>query len=821
MVAGRGTARQLLQIIIEGKDNSAGTFAKLDKNAERTVKNLNKISGVALGVGTAMATGLAAAVHQTGQLEAGVADALTLVDAQGEAFEDMSTGMTDLAIGLSRDLGISAEEIASGFYNVLSTGAQALTPEFEKLTRTALVMADLVGLETAQSVEILSDTINAFKLNLADAGRVADVFFTASKQTTVTVPQLAGAFKVAAPIAANFGISLAETATVLDAFAAKGIKGVEAGTAFRIIMTRLTAGTDETKEALKELGVEIFDNQGKMRSILSIIQELQTGYQKLTQEQQANTLKVIAGEEASAKLAAVLQSDLTVLDGWLSAIQDGGGMTDAFTRKQETLTGQLRLLKAEFKAIVFEIGSELLPVVKDAIKDIRESAGEVAEWVAKNRSLVKSFAAVTLGIIGAGGALAAVTKLTTAVLLYKASVTGAQTVSLAAFGKGGAITAAILITAAAAFALYNRLQDISRELDQQASEGLDLTPDEAHDFRKQKDRLERLQRLKDQFGAEQEVALTISGEEGFINIEKAIAIVQRRLAHYRGEIIDAEDAITEMTTSAAQQIVDLARETDEAADKAGRVAKNFDNITGILEGFDPKIREEFVGPLTESEEAARNFANAIRDFNAALKEGEDERQRQKELGPEPLPELETDDQIKNMGNLEDTVTGAYTNMIGAALQFSSEGDRAFERLAQSFATTMAIMTAKLLTFAALKALLTFAGLPVPFAGGGSIGAAHGGTLSAQHGGIIRAGFGGFDNIPVLAQRNETFLDTELTDAMRDEFLGGPGRQSGGGTTVIIKANAVTATDSEALRFGRKVSKEAQGYANRFVAKGLS
>jgi TP901 family phage tail tape measure protein len=145
--------------------------------------------------------------------------------------------------------------VAEGFYQVLSTGAQALTPEFEALSETALKMAKTVGLAPADAVEVLSDTVNEFQLNLTDASRVADVFFTASKLSTLTVPQLVQSMREAGSAAGGLSIPLEDVATVLAGFASKGVKGAKAGTAFRILLVRLARPPEEAARALRRLGV--------------------------------------------------------------------------------------------------------------------------------------------------------------------------------------------------------------------------------------------------------------------------------------------------------------------------------------------------------------------------------------------------------------------------------------------------------------------------------------------------------------------------------------------------------------------------------------
>ena len=810
------SARQLLEILIEGKDMSGPAFTKVNKNAEDLEKNLNKVSGVMIGMGAAIATGLGAAVFQAAELETQVADALTLVDATGAEYAKMSGDMSSLAIELSRDLGISAEKIATGFYQVLSAGAQALTPEFEKLTRTALIMGELVGLETSMSVELLSDTVNAFKLQMADAGRVADVFFTASKLTATTVPQIAAAFTEAGPAAAAMGISIEETATVLDAFAAAGTKAQKAGTAFRIILTRLSAGTDDTKAALRDLGVTVFDQQGNFRPILDIIREMSKGYKTLSQQQKAATLKAIAGEEAFSKLAGVLEGNVETLDEWHRQLKDGGSLTETYEKRQETLGGQLKLLKEELKAVVFEIGQELLPVIKESVRGLRENAKGAGEWVTENKHLIGGVGALSLSLIGAGGLIQAMLKV-------RALLISIRAVGVATLAKGGLIGLSIAGAVLAASFLWKRLQNINDELDEMATKDIDFDVEDKHLYRKLDGMEKRFEGLRDRFGDKTLVNVEVLGLES-VEVGTALEAIRFKMRGLRGEIKDVDALVADVTPAMVRAMLEQEAAVQRVVNAEENNFRAIIAIESLIENMDvaPRLREEFVGPLTEAQQAFKDYADAIKVFEEDRRQAEEERRERERNKPaeDPLDLFDPTDAIRDFDSVESEMGSMLRGMGGALLQFTTAGDNAFRQMALNFIGYIAQMTAQFLAFIALKALLSFFGLPIPVgASGGGVVEGMGPTIPvnlAQHGGIIKAGIPGVDNVPILAQQGEAFLDTELTDELRERLKGGRGA---GGITVNINATALTATDSEAVRFGRKTATETSRYTSRFIARG--
>ncbi|MBI2931414.1 MAG: phage tail tape measure protein, partial [Planctomycetes bacterium] len=372
----------------KGVQAALGGIEKLGKEAEASQKRVVDLergfrqlrdAGIGLtAMGAAAGAALFSVVKPAATLQEQIRNSLTLTGETGEAFAKMERGMTESALRLSTKLGISADAVAEGFYQVLSTGAAALTPEFDTLSETALKMAKTVGLAPADAVEVLSDTVNAFSLKMTEAGRVADVFFTASKLSTLTVPQLVQSMREAGSAAGGLGIPLEDVATVLAGFASKGVKGAKAGTAFRILLLRLAKPPTETAKALRKLGVTTFDTTGSFRPLVDILKDMQRGMTGMNDAQKAAVLKAVAGEEAFSKLSGLLNTNLDVLEGWRGELTKGGATQLAFSQKMETLVEQANVLWVSIKNLAIAIGQPLLTSLSGA-----------AGWVAK---VIQSFA---------------------------------------------------------------------------------------------------------------------------------------------------------------------------------------------------------------------------------------------------------------------------------------------------------------------------------------------------------------------------------------------------------------------------------------------
>lgn len=399
----------------KGVKSALGGIENLGKEAEETQKRVQALSrgfqqlrdtGLGLtAMGAAAGATLYSLVRPAAALQEQVTNALTLTGATGEAFTRMERGMTESALRLSTNLGMSADTVAEGFYQVLSTGVAALTPEFDALSETALKMAKTVGMAPADAVEVLADTVNEFQMNMTQAARVADVFFTASKLSTLTVPQLVDSMREAGSAAGGLNIPLEDVAAILAGFASKGVKGAKAGTAFRILLVRLAKPPREAAEAMRKLGLQVFTTTGKVRPLIDIFKDMQRGMVGMTEAQKASVLKSIAGEEAFAKLAGVLNTNLDILQDWRNALAESGTLELAFTQKMGTLVEQANVLWASVRNLATALGAPLLGPLTGIATGLAKVIQGLGNF-ARAHPVLGMFAGAALGLVAVVGMLA-------------------------------------------------------------------------------------------------------------------------------------------------------------------------------------------------------------------------------------------------------------------------------------------------------------------------------------------------------------------------------------------------------------------------------
>mgnify|MGYP001753534960 FL=1 len=217
------------------------------------------------------------------------------------------------------------------------------------------------------------------------------------------------AYKACAATATSLGYSVEETTAVLATMANAGVKGGEAGTALNAIFTRLATNTKECGDTLAEYGVQIYDAHGNMQSLSSILTGMAGIWDTLTDQEQANLAKVIAGTNQYSKLQTIMAgcSEAAAEGGqsfadYTAALNDCAGSADKMAGTMlDNMNGRLTLMQSAADGLKIAIGEDLTPVMSDLYDVGAEVLGWMQGFVEENPGVVKGIAAgtVTLSLI--------------------------------------------------------------------------------------------------------------------------------------------------------------------------------------------------------------------------------------------------------------------------------------------------------------------------------------------------------------------------------------------------------------------------------------
>ena len=336
---------------------------------------------------------------------------MSKVQAISGATAEETDKLTESARQWGRDTKYSATEAGEAFEYMALAGWK--TDDMLEGIGGILNLAAASAMDLGTASDIVTDYLTAFGLSAKDAGKFADEMAYAMSHSNTTTEALGEAYKNCAATAASMGYSVEETTAVLMTMANAGVKGGEAGTALNAIMTRLATDTKGCATELSKYGVEVYDAQGNMNSLSSILTGVRGVWNNLTDEQQANLAKTIAGTNQFSALQTIMSglSDEAIASGmsfsdYSEALQNcDGTASDMAATMQDNLLGRLTQLKSKLEDVGITIGNSLMPFMEKAVAKIGELADKFASLSPQQQETILKIA----GVVAALGPLLTIT----------------------------------------------------------------------------------------------------------------------------------------------------------------------------------------------------------------------------------------------------------------------------------------------------------------------------------------------------------------------------------------------------------------------------
>ena len=244
-------------------------------------------------------------------------------------------------------------------------------------------LAAASGEDLARVSDIVTDSLTAFGLKASDSSEFADILAVASSSANTNVSMLGESFKNVAPVAGAMGYSVRDTTVALSLMANAGIKGSDAGTSLRSVMTRLAKPTADVSKALTALNIEVTATDGSMKPLSQLIPELQTKFAGLTESERGQYATMIAGKNAMSGFLSIVNSSTEDFNSLTAAINDSDGAAQKMAdTMNDTVQGKLTLLKSQFEGVKIAIFDALgSSQFKDVLQMASDALGKLTPYI--------------------------------------------------------------------------------------------------------------------------------------------------------------------------------------------------------------------------------------------------------------------------------------------------------------------------------------------------------------------------------------------------------------------------------------------------------
>lgn len=333
--------------------------------------SFRQVAGISAAISAAL--GVGAIVKSIGTIGIAYQDSINTFSAVADRAQLRAAGglkaVRDQATALGNDLKLPNVS-AAGAAQAMTELAKAGLSVKDSLAagRGTLQLAIAGNLDEASAATIAANALNTFHLAGSQASNVANILANAANVSSGEVGDFAQGLAQAGLVANGAGLSIQETAGALAFFANNGLKGSDAGTAFKTMLQRLTPQTKQQEAAMKALHLKFTDATGAFLPLDKVAQTLHSHLGNLTQSARASALQVIFGTDAVRAARLLYDAGGKGIDRYTKAVDKGGGAARIAAAKSKGLGGALRGLQSQAETMAVSIFQRVSPPLNHLVR---------------------------------------------------------------------------------------------------------------------------------------------------------------------------------------------------------------------------------------------------------------------------------------------------------------------------------------------------------------------------------------------------------------------------------------------------------------------
>ncbi|MFC0559687.1 phage tail tape measure protein [Halalkalibacter alkalisediminis] len=376
-------------------------LSNFDKQMKKLTKDVNTVGSKLKDVG--------------GKLTAGVTLPLVAIAGAsiktGMEFEKSMSKVAAISGGTASEMEIlekKAREMGSSTQFSASETAEAFgfmamagwkTEEMLGGIGGVMALAAASGEDLATVSDIMTDSLTAFGMSAQDSGKFADILAAASSNANTNVGLLGESFKYVAPVAGALGYSVDDTTKALSLMANSGIKGSQAGTALRTMMTNLASPTKAMKDAMDDLGISLTNSDGSMKTLDEVMHDLRGSFDGLDESQQASYASTIFGKEAMSGALAIINASEDDYNKLSDAIDNSEGSAQEMAdTMNDNLAGRLKEMQSALQEMGLVIYERLQPALEKVVEVVKSLADRFNSLSPRTQTLIIALAAIAAAI---------------------------------------------------------------------------------------------------------------------------------------------------------------------------------------------------------------------------------------------------------------------------------------------------------------------------------------------------------------------------------------------------------------------------------------
>ncbi|EAE7077292.1 phage tail tape measure protein, partial [Listeria monocytogenes] len=459
-------------INVKGLDSSVVKVEQFGNMLEKSAQKLKK-AGTAMTVGftAPIVAGMIKSTKAYLDFDNEVTEVNSLLRESGESakeFGDRYTQVFDYAQKASVKYGVASEQTMLGMKEMVKKGydinqTMASMPAIFNAARASGDDFETVMSVTTSTLEQFGMISKDTNKQMEYTNKVADVLTYVADKTAAGFSDMGTAMNYVGPISHSLGYSLTDTAAAVGLLSNRGIEGQKAGTGLRGMLTSLLKPSKSAAEAMSAVGLKIEDNNGNMKTLPTLLDDINDKTKKMTKTQKNSFLTMIFGREPLSAVNTLLEAGGDSLRKYSKGADEANGYTKQVADNMRK-AGKFGVdqFKASLEVLEQNVGQKLMPALTPIIEwankmidKFNDLSGEQQQNIIKwagiiaatgpvlmiGEKLVSMTGGLIKGFAGLGKILGLGSKLTSLAAGFGATTTAVEGTSLAAAGLAGSFGA--------------------------------------------------------------------------------------------------------------------------------------------------------------------------------------------------------------------------------------------------------------------------------------------------------------------------------------------------------------------------------------------
>lgn len=340
---------------------------RTDQSSRQLGGGLSKLAGAIAGVlsVTALINEFRKAINVTMEFNATISNLSALTGAVGKDLEVFRQAAIDIGGATS----LSATQAAEAMKLIGSASPDLLksADSLKEVTQQAVTLAEAAGSTMPEAADAITGALNQFQLGADQAARVINVLAAGAKEGASEINDTVAAMKNAGVVAAQAGLNFEQFNGAIQALAQGQIKGAEAGTGLRNVLT-------------------ILNTQMKAELRPSVV-GLSTALANLEKAGMNDTEMVKLFGRENITVAKVMLQFRGTMDDVTGAIT---GTSEAYKQaktNQDNLKGDVAQLSSAYETLQLAIGD----ISDDNLRAITQHVTEMLNGFTENKDTITNF----------------------------------------------------------------------------------------------------------------------------------------------------------------------------------------------------------------------------------------------------------------------------------------------------------------------------------------------------------------------------------------------------------------------------------------------